>query len=244
MGSVHTFYEQIAIWKDPQAPNKEFSRANLVPRFGVYPSFIQYGAKMRPQTRWLGNPFILHLLLVLLLPPALVYGQGTTATWGLGMDLRLFVAKDDTVTTCPPSVREAERSGGVFPIWQNDGKIITARPALPVPAKKTSLSFRLVNGWIGPKGPFDSNSQTLVQASEPASTGGGCWFSGAGGEIEARDCGADRLSQFYLETEIYGGGGMHIMHNADISQVKNDGQKGQLVANTGVVKANICVYET
>ncbi|KAK8172123.1 hypothetical protein BKA80DRAFT_262134 [Phyllosticta citrichinensis] len=37
---------------------------------------------------------------------------------------------------------------------------------------------------------------------------------------------------------------MHIMHNADISQVKNDGQKGQLVANTGVVKANICVYET
>ncbi|KAK8170488.1 hypothetical protein BC567DRAFT_210281 [Phyllosticta citribraziliensis] len=140
---------------------------------------------MRLQTRWLGNSFLLHLLFALLLHPALVYGQGTTATWGLGMDLRLFVAKDDTVTTCPPSVREAERNGGVFPIWQNDGKIITTRPALPVPARKTSLSFRLVNGWIGAQGPFDSNSQTLVQASEPASTGGGCWFSGAG--VSQRD---------------------------------------------------------
>ncbi|KAK7530761.1 uncharacterized protein J3D65DRAFT_639481 [Phyllosticta citribraziliensis] len=36
---------------------------------------------MRLQTRWLGNSFLLHLLFALLLHPALVYGQGTTATW-------------------------------------------------------------------------------------------------------------------------------------------------------------------
>lgn len=114
------------------------------------------------------------------------------------MDLRLFVAKDETITACAPDVRAAERDGGLFPIWANDGKIITTKPALEVPAKKTSLSFRLVNGWIGRTGPFDSNSQTLVQASVPASTGGGCWISGAGGAIEVRDCGTDRMSQFYV----------------------------------------------
>ncbi|KAK7537581.1 hypothetical protein IWX46DRAFT_251666 [Phyllosticta citricarpa] len=37
---------------------------------------------------------------------------------------------------------------------------------------------------------------------------------------------------------------MHIMYNADISQIKIDFQQGRLVANTGIVKPNICVYET
>ncbi|KAL2683992.1 hypothetical protein IWX47DRAFT_118917 [Phyllosticta citricarpa] len=156
------------------------------------------GFKTRPQNRWFKRSLAVHLVITLLFFAALVYSQGKTATWELGMDLRLFVAKDETVTTCPPSVQEAERNGGTLPIWSNEGKIITTKPALPAPQRKTSLSFRLVNGWVAHKGAFDSNSQTLVQASEPASTGGGCWASVAGGNIEARACGTDRMSQFYV----------------------------------------------
>lgn len=114
------------------------------------------------------------------------------------MDLRLFVAKEDTVTTCAPDVTSAETDQGLFPIWSNNGKIVTAKPADQASGGKSSLSFRLVNGWLSKTGPFDSTSQTLVQASEPVSTGGGCWATVAGGTIEARVCGAGRGFQFYV----------------------------------------------
>ncbi|KAK8181975.1 hypothetical protein HDK77DRAFT_85383 [Phyllosticta capitalensis] len=160
--------------------------------------------------------------------------------WHVGMNLRLYIAPDTAkTTTCAPDVAGADKDAGLLPIWSNDGKIVTTKPAASGP--KASLSFRFVSGWLADSAKFDSNSQTFIKASEPFATGGDCWISGANDIVEQKPCGSDRLFQFYIETKATAGN-MHLMRNADVKHIKVD-PNGALVSVNDNVDANVCVYQ-
>ncbi|KAK7540669.1 uncharacterized protein J3D65DRAFT_243057 [Phyllosticta citribraziliensis] len=159
--------------------------------------------------------------------------------WHVGMNLRFYIAPDTVKTpNCAADVAGADKDAGLLPIWSNDGKIVTTKPAVSGP--KASLSFRLVSGWLSDSAKFDSNSQTFIKASEPFAVGGNCWISGQGDFVEEQPCGADRLFQFYIEQKATPGN-MHLMRNADVMHIKVD-PSGKLIAVNDNVDANVCVY--